>query len=185
MTKDLTVPELKDGKPPLEVDVTMEAIPEPQVTEGQAIEAFKRNGLVNVGPGTIGDLAAIGIYTKGVGTLRIQRGRAMVVQQILQESMQHIAKHMKSIVDDQNKKGKTNELVRIGGALASLAGRATESQRLSVEIETSELPPGAPLTDTPSNTASFQPRQKVQPAGTTTVNNFGPTQVLVQEKKPE
>ena len=174
-----------NGKP-LDVDVVLEAIPDPAVTDIQALEAFKRAGLVMVGVDTVKDLAAIGIYVKGVGVLKIQRGRAMITQQKLDEAIRVMSEHMVAIHNDSKLKPrtKTNDLVKSAGVLASLTRGSTDSQRLAIELESMTVVTGAPVTDTPVPMNSFQPKAKITPVSTT-IHNHGPTQVLVQERKPE
>lgn len=171
---------------PLDVDVTTEAMPDPTVTDEQALEAFARAGLARVSAGTVRDLAAVGIYMKGVGALKIQRGRAMITQQLLHESMRIASEHMGAIQkDDKLKlKAKTNDLVRTMGGLAGLARASNDSQRVSIELESMTVASGSPVTDSPLPMNSFAPKAKIQPVSTT-IHNHGPTQVLVQERKPE
>ncbi|HEU4344379.1 MAG TPA: hypothetical protein VFU31_22695 [Candidatus Binatia bacterium] len=173
---------------PLEVDVAMEAMPDPTVTDDQALEAFQRAGLAKVEANTVRDLAAIGIYVKGVGVLKIQRGKAMVTQQLLFEAMRIAADHMAAIQNDEKlklkPKSKTNDLVRSMGGLAGLARASNESQRLAMELESLTVGAGSPVSDGPQPVSSFAPKAKIQPVATT-IHNHGPTQVLVQERKPE
>lgn len=170
---------------PVEVDVAIEALPEPTVTDDQALEAFKRSGLTLVTAETVRDLAAVGVYAKGVGVLRIQRGRAMFTQQRLEEAMRLLSSHMHTVHADPKLKtsAKTNNLVRSAGALSSLARQTTESQRLATDIESLTTQSGAPVADTPNNVPSFAPKQKVGPSTSPEIHNHGPVQIVVGEKK--
>jgi hypothetical protein len=178
---DLTAPELPVAKrEPLEVEIAMEAMPEPTVTDEQALEAFRRAGLTMVRVDTVRDLAAVGIYVKGVGVLKVQRGNVMVTQQMLREAMRTAAEHIEAIKNDKKMttKSKTNDFVRTMGGLAGLAKANNESQRLAIEIESLTVATGAPVTDTPIPTNSFAPKEKIRPMSTT-IHNHGPVQMAV------
>lgn len=182
--KDLTVAELPEPKkPPVDVDVPLEAMTEPTITDEEAIKTFERLGLVEVSARNVRDLAHIGTYLKGVGVLKIQRGRAMMTQQLVYENMRVASEHMAAIKNDPKIKpgAKTNSLVRCMGALAGLIRAANDSQRVSIEIESSTVATGAPVADGPPTVNSFAAKAKIQPVGTT-IHNHGPTQVLVQPK---
>lgn len=168
MSKDLTVPDLsltkRDG--PLEVDVQLDATPDPVVSDEAALAAFERAGMMMATKETVRDLASVGIHVKGIGVLKIQRGRVMMTQQRIDETMRMMIGQMDSVLKDEKKKSKTPELVKLANSVRSLADSITKSQRLAVEIESITVGSGAPVSDTPqATTASFQPKSKVQASG--------------------
>lgn len=173
---NLTVLPKKDQ--PLEVDVPIEAIPEPTVTDAEAIEALRRCGLANIGANAIRDLAAIGIHAKGVGVLRQQRGRAMVSQHKLDQAVNILLTEMNAVAGDAKVKNRVDKLVRLGNGIGFVTGKITESQRLAIEIESMTVGSGAPVGDKPEMQQGFAPKAKIQPGTTIHAQN-----VFVAEKK--
>jgi len=178
MTKELTLPDS-----PLEVDVPLEATPERVVTDEESIKSFKSLGLAFVSETAVRDLAAIGINAKGVGVLKIQRGGVLVTQQFGRHAMKMLIAHMEAVDADKSKKNKTADLTRTAHSVGYLMGKMNECGHLAVEIESKTVSSGAPVTDTPNQQQSFQPKAKIQPLPTT-IHNHGTTNILVQEKKP-
>lgn len=159
--------------PPPQVPV---AITEETVTDAEALKEMQAMGLVRVKEGTVRGLAKLGVYLKGAGTLKVQRGQALATQQRLDEASQILLEQMRP-EETTTKDGKTKkkvkpveDLVALAGGLSQLAKSINESQRLSVEVEGLVASTGGGSAEEPeAPTASFKPGQKVGPAAGATL----------------
>jgi hypothetical protein len=154
-------------------EVPME-IQERVISESHALESFKRSmGVVEVSHDTLSDLEAIGIYTKGRGILNIQRGNAMVNQQLLRSIFAELATAITK--GKLNKKTKKREPLTVAelSSLARTAGylssKVTESQKFSVEMERVRATTDSMTEDDTPATRVFKPGTKV-PAGQPATN---------------
>lgn len=145
--------------------VPMES-PERLISEEHALESFKRAmGCVEVSKETLSDLEAVGIYTKGRGILNIQRGNAMVNQQLLRSIFGELAKTVSQ--GKLNKRTKKRDPLSIAelSSLARTAGylssKITESQKFSVEMERIRATTDSMTEDDTPATRVFRPGTKV------------------------
>lgn len=168
------------SKKPVDVDIEIEAHADPLITDDQALAAFRENGLVDVQPGTVKNLANLGIYTKSVGSLKIQRGRVLVSQHRLDKVMNALVNEFDRINSSDSKAKKTEKLLGLAKAIGQLTARQTECQELAIDIESKAVAAGAPVQDGPQPTqASFPQRAKIQP--TTMIHA---QHVTIHEGKP-
>jgi hypothetical protein len=149
------------------------SIPDRQVTDKQALEAMKRAGNVVVTEHYLEDLETIGIYARK-GTLKIQRGRAMINQRRMEIVLEKAAEIITAtnIKIDSKHKPKAGEILMSPRdfstsiqAFAQLSSKLTESQQFSVNCE-EVYRPAASVQDPDQVHSSFTPGAAVKPANT-------------------
>lgn len=150
---------------PLEVPTD---IPDPVITDEDAFRIFKRMGMAAISPSVIRDLGTLGIYVKGVGVLRNQRGTAILSQQRLNLLLETIMKNVIA-ADKKGGKDKVKTLSELTKAFGYLLGKMTESQRFVVEMEGGFTAPVRKAEAAAPLVASFVPGQDVTP-GTMVIN---------------
>jgi hypothetical protein len=172
--KELSTTSKKGDIQVLDAEVAV-SIPERQVTEKDAMEALRRAGHLEIGDYYLNDLETIGIHARK-GTLKVQRGRAMVNQRRLEMVLESAADKLLAvkIKVDKNTKAKEGEILMspanyatVIRAVSVLASTLTESQQFSVNCEEVYRPPAA-VQDPDQVHNSFVPGKPVVP-GTTQV----------------
>jgi hypothetical protein len=150
---------------PLEVPVALE---EPMVADREAVAALRRAGLVTMAECTLRDLKTIGVHIHGAGTLRIQRGRAMVTQQMLADTMRELFSEIQVVKSEKETKARHKLMLAMAHALGALSAKMTESQELMLKLEggTGAVADSGPP---PGLVKSFTPGQQVQAGGTLAV----------------
>lgn len=137
-------------------------IPDPVVTEDEAIAALERQGHVDLDARTIRDLRDIGVFAKATGLLKIQRGRGMVNQQTLHKAMIAMQDEMDKVLHSRLK-DKTAKMTALARTIGYLSSKVTESQRMMMGIEKLSQPAGTIESEMPVNNG-FRPGQTVKPA---------------------
>jgi hypothetical protein len=157
-------------------NVSVDAGEEVKISDEEALECFERQlGCIKVGPQGISDLEKIGIYVRGVGVLKLQRGNAMINQQFVKRVLTEMVKMVE--VGKKDRKGKTqpltvNDICALGRALGYLSSKLTESQKFAVELErVRQVTDGMTDEDEPP-LHRFVPGKTVTPTG---------TQIIAQE----
>ena len=133
-------------------------IDEPIIADDKAAEILaKEAGIVTLSRDTVKNLTKLGLYARGVGVLRKQRGEVMVSQVWLNESI-------KPLVDLFNKEcskaegHRSQNAIRIYGALiADLIRAKNESQELAITLEKVAAPTGKPDDIEPPRNTAFGP----------------------------
>lgn len=134
------------------------------VLDQEAIDAYKREGFIEMPADRVADLAKIGQHTHQTGTIRIQRGKAMVSQFRVEASMRALQAEIDRLQAlPPNTKGRLKELLACTQQLGYLASKLTASQELMVLME------GGSAQITADGIAdnvvqSFRPGSKVTPA---------------------
>jgi len=117
---------------------------EREVTDEQAIEILrKRTRLAELPADAIRGLTNLGIYARGTGVLKQQRGRVLVTQAWLDNALQILSERLV----DENTKGSKARLKEIRGLaheIANVAGVVIESQRVALDFEKVAAPTGRP-----------------------------------------
>lgn len=149
-------------EPKTEVMEVPVEIPDPVVSEDQAISALERQGHVDLDAGTISDLRDIGVFSKATGLLKIQRGRGMVNQMTLHKAMIAMQDEMGKVLHSRLK-DKTAKMTALARTIGYLSSKLTESQRMMVGIEKLSQPAGTIESEMPMNNG-FRPGQTVKPA---------------------
>lgn len=156
----LPAPTNGDGPPQVPIDIG-----EPIIGETEALKALEEHGLVNLPPGHLTSLRAIGAYIHGTGTLKTQRGGVMVNQQRLDSAMRIIHAEIVAIGASKGQKGRLNSLTRLCTTLGYLSTKLTDSQHLMMELEGGRAAID-PNTSAEATVRSFMPGQTVKPGST-------------------
>jgi hypothetical protein len=157
-----------DGVPQVPV-----GIEESVVLEPAAVEALQRLGAYEVPATTMRDLQRLGLFLRGTGTLRTERGRALVSEQNLQGMMSQVIGIAKRIEPDVTVYN-SEKFAILARVLSDLAKSLTASQRLMVDIAKMESPKGRPAEETREpQRRSFEPRAIVQPINVAQVHVHG------------
>jgi len=157
MSDELPAPAPKPPPVPVSID-------EPQVMDDEAIAALKRQGFSEISPTAIRDLKTLGVHVHQLGTIRIQRGRAMVAQKRVEDGMKILHEELLRVQAlEPNKRGRLKDMLAITEKLGFLAGKLTAAQELMVVME------GGAQQITPDGIAddvvtSFRPGTTVKPA---------------------
>lgn len=146
----------------LEVEVS---IPDQVITDESAAEAMRSQGLIMLQKNTITDLASIGINLQGVGVMRVQRGRALVSQQRLDEASRVVYNEIIELSKDKSAKGRLAKICQLSQSLGYLASKLTESQELMLSIDGEKTGYHAMPSDEPT-TKAFTPGSIVRGGGT-------------------
>lgn len=125
--------------PPVEVDIKDEI-----VTEEMAIEDLKAAGMVVVPKEHLKRIARVGVYLKGVGVLKMQRGQALITQQRLDESLRSIANELRKLSNSKRKANRIKDMCMLAHEIGFLSDKLTSSQQMLVEIEHVQAPAGLP-----------------------------------------
>lgn len=147
---------------PVEVD-----IPDPIIAEEAALQAMEHLGQVTIPTEYVNKLAAVGIHVKGAGVIRIQRGRAMLNQTLLDRCMVDLAKMINKIASG-SAKARVDQASKLSHALGYLSSKLTESQRFMAELEGRGVigtrnSKGQESVDEPPAQLSFVPGSNVSP----------------------
>lgn len=112
------------------------AIEDEQITDEAAVEAMKRQGFVEFSATSIRDLANLGAHLHQLGTIRIQRGRAMVAQKRVEDGMKVMHEELLRIQAlPPEKRGRLKDMLAVAEKLGFLAGKLTGAQELMVLME--------------------------------------------------
>ena len=166
---DVIVKPKEENALTVDTDVAV-SIPDRTVCDKDAREAMQRAGHVEVDEMYLRDLETVGIYARQ-GTLRIQRGRAMINQRRMEQVLEKASDTILAFKIKSGKgKAEDNEVTpgdysKVLQSFGQLSSKLTESQRFSVECEEVYRPP-ATVRDPDQTQTSFTPGAKVQPAAT-------------------
>lgn len=144
--------------PPIPIDIA-----EPMVSDEEAEKALLECGLVRVPKKQLDNLNKLGIWLKGAGVLRNQRGEALFNQRRLDDVMQILYEHIVDI-NGSKRKDKMKSILLLSEKLGYLSSKMTESQKLVVEME--GLTPGSARNAAYQDEAvnkSFIPGSNVKP----------------------
>lgn len=157
-----TVEKFKDAGTPAESGAEIDLV-ERTVTESEAIEALKRQGIVKIPKTRLQDMVSLGIWQTGVGVFKIQRGQTLFSQQRLNVLIDTLVKRA-------TKEGKeapsTEELTEIARTAGYLTSKITESQHLLVDMEERRSGPWSGHDPEEGHRPSFGAGQEVKPGGT-------------------
>lgn len=148
--------------PPVHEGIT--SATDPIITDEQFNEAMRALGHSSFSASEMKHLAAAGIFLTNLGTLKVQRGGALVTQRNMQVAMAKIMS-----VFDQVDKGKarlTNKVImveKLARALTLITTKLTESQRFLSDLQPAAGPGMRPTDDNEIVNRSFIPGQDVQP----------------------
>jgi hypothetical protein len=140
------------------------AIEEPTITDDEALAAMKRQGFVEISNTALRDLANLGAHMHQLGTIRIQRGRALVAQKRVEDGMRILHEELEAISkEDRKTRSRLKNMLAVSEKLGFLAGKLTAAQELMVVME------GGAQQITADGIAdnvvqSFRPGQQVKPA---------------------
>jgi len=140
-------------------------IPDPIVADEEAWHIFKRFGLSNISRQSMNDMARLGIYVKGIGVLRNQRGSAVLTQQRLGTIMETLGRAVE-LEWKGKRRGKMETIAKLAQSFGYLVSKMTESQRLLIEMEGGFTAPVRKAESAGPMVQSFMPGQDVQPNST-------------------
>lgn len=115
------------------------------VTDEEAEEIMKANGLAVVQKNNITKLAQLGIYLHGVGVMRMQRGRALMSQERLDQASAILFRKMNEVANDPEAKGQVQKLTALAQSLGYLATKITQSQEVMMLMEGQGKPAIPPM----------------------------------------
>lgn len=113
------------------------SIPDQVVTEEEALEAFRRQGMAKIPAKLATDLRTIGISFHQVGITKIQRGRAVMTQERLDSTIRIIQEQIDRISEDKTlgPKSKVALLAKLAEAQCACISRMTDSIELMVKLD--------------------------------------------------
>lgn len=116
---------------PLPVEVGLE---DPMISDDELVKVLTRQGFSEVGLSRIQDIRACGVALKGLGVLKMQRGRALVSQQRMDNAMRYLADLLEEVMAG-NKSTKISQAIRLAQALGYMGSKLTEAQAFLAEME--------------------------------------------------
>jgi len=123
----------------------------------EAVETLRReSGMVALPHDTISALANLGIYARGVGVLRTQRGRVMITQTALANNLKVMTERLNA---EHARGSRANKklLVELSGAISRVASVINESTEVALSLEKAAAPTGKPDDIEPPRNTGFQP----------------------------
>lgn len=109
-------------------------------------------GITTIAAREIKQLAELGIFVRGVGALRKQRGEVTVTQVWLNQSLQALVSRLTAEADRKSK-ARLGQIRGLAHAIALLSNAKTKSQELALELEKATAPSGKPdEVEIPKNT---------------------------------
>lgn len=153
---------------PLAVEV---GIDEPMIAEAELKEILKRQGFAEVGLARMNDTGRMGVALKGLGVLKMQRGRALINQQRMDDAMRQMCELLTEILAS-NKKTRIASANKTAQTISYMSRALTDAQKFMADHEqgSSERRPSnaVVIPEMPTN-KGFLPGQNVQPGVTYTM----------------
>lgn len=141
--------------------------PEEPANDKAAIDAMARQGIAAENDQTLSDLRTIGAHTKAAGVSKVQLGRGMLAQNGLHRALTYMLKEMERTANRTRPRQRDRDMmVKQATAIALLAGKLSESQKVSIETEIAVEKGAIVEREQPAN-LGFLPGQNVVPGGTT------------------
>lgn len=113
-------------------------------TQDEVADILRRaTGIATINPRHIEELTRLGVYVRGLGVLRRERGSTVVTQAWLDQSLQAAVE----CLTRETARGDKTRLAHVRGlsqAIALLAGAKNKTQELSLELEKAAAPSGKP-----------------------------------------
>lgn len=127
------------GLPVIEV-----GLDERLLTDEEAIQVLRETtGIATLKPNSIRGMAQLGLYARGVGVLRKQRGEVIVTQSWLNETIQVLIDRFQE-EHARGSKARISVLRGLAHDISTLTGTKIDSQRLALELEKVAAPTGKP-----------------------------------------
>lgn len=145
---------LTDGA---EMPVVEVGLNEAAITDEEAAKILaEESGLTGITKDTIRNLGKLGVYMRGVGVLRQQRGQVMITQSVLNDTMKRV---LEAFIAESNRKSKVRPSILRGYAqvIAQLASVKNSSQQVALDLEKAAAPTGKPDEVEAPRTKSFSP----------------------------
>lgn len=127
------------------------------ILEAEASAILKReSGMTDLPPDTISALAGLGVYARGVGVLRTQRGRVMITQTALANNLKIMTERLNA---EHARGGRANKqvLIELSNAVSKVAAVLNESTEVALSLEKVAAPTGKPDDIEPPRNTAFQP----------------------------
>lgn len=145
-------------------------IEEETVLDQDAITALQRQGFVDIPVTALNDLKTLGVHIHQLGTIRTQRGSAIISQFRLESSMKLLFQELTDLAADKNRKDRLKAMLAVSQQIGYLSGKFVDSQTLLVLME------GGSANITPDgisdNTVpSFRAGAQVKPSQTLVIAN--------------
>jgi len=140
------------GLPVLEV-----GLDEKVICLEEAIATLRReSGMVELPHDTIAGLANLGIYARGVGVLRTQRGRVMITQTGLANNLKIMTERLNS-EHARGTRANKKLMVELSNSISRVAAVLNDSVEAALSLEKVAAPSGKPDDIEPPRNTAFQP----------------------------
>jgi hypothetical protein len=114
------------------MDSKTEVIP----TGEETTAAMRRMGGVTVGEHELQDLATIGAHVQRVGVFRAVRGRLLLNQELLTNSIQNLTETIKELKEKPEKnRASLASMAKLSRSIRDLSAQLRDSQQLLLEVE--------------------------------------------------